>query len=44
MDSVNFNAKVTAHTIEDDGQGQSQTTVFLVKFSKEVMQRESRLG
>jgi trafficking protein particle complex subunit 5 len=41
MDSVNFDAKVTAHTIDE---GQTQTTVFLVKFSKEVMAREARMG
>jgi hypothetical protein len=41
MDSASFNAKVTAHTISEDGV--PDKTVFLVKFKKEIMEREARL-
>jgi hypothetical protein len=36
MDSASFNAKVTAHSLSED------RTVFLVKFSAEVMEREQQ--
>ena len=41
MDSASFNAKVTAHTVSEEGV--ADRTVFLVKFTREVMEREARL-
>ena len=40
LDSVRFNAKVTCCEAEHD----PDVTVFLIKFSQEVMNRERRLG
>ena len=40
LDSAKFYARVTAHSLGDG----TERTVFLVKFSKEVMERERRLG
>jgi hypothetical protein len=42
LDSARFNARVTAHLVQQPGSGAS--TVFLVKFSPEVMSREKKLG
>jgi len=42
MDSANFHAKVTAHTVSEDNK--PDTTVFLVKFRRDVMEREAKLG
>jgi hypothetical protein len=42
MDSANFNAKVTAHTVSEDNK--PDTTVFLVKFRRDIMEREASLG
>jgi hypothetical protein len=39
LDSAKFHARVTAHSLGDG----TERTVFLVKFSKEVMERERRL-
>mmetsp|Transcript_11736 Transcript_11736/g.17779 ORF Transcript_11736/g.17779 Transcript_11736/m.17779 type:complete len:194 (+) Transcript_11736:75-656(+) len=42
LDSAKFNAKVTAHLVhQPDG---PDRTVFLIKFSPEVMAREKRMG
>jgi trafficking protein particle complex subunit 5 len=42
LDSSKFNARVTAH-FQGTEEG-SERTVFLVKFSAEVMSRERKLG
>mmetsp|Transcript_20505 Transcript_20505/g.34511 ORF Transcript_20505/g.34511 Transcript_20505/m.34511 type:complete len:87 (-) Transcript_20505:270-530(-) len=42
LDSAKFDAKVTAHLVQTPGE--SDKTVFLIKFSEEVMAREKRLG
>mmetsp|Transcript_16265 Transcript_16265/g.15601 ORF Transcript_16265/g.15601 Transcript_16265/m.15601 type:complete len:210 (-) Transcript_16265:96-725(-) len=47
LDSARFHARVTAHTVTaSDPQGgpSYDKTVFLVKFSPEVMAREKRMG
>jgi trafficking protein particle complex subunit 5 len=41
LDSAKFNARVTAHLLDDDN---GIKTVFLIKFNKEVMERETKLG
>eukprot|EP01038_Epipyxis_sp_PR26KG_P010200 gene10200-13723_t len=43
LDSSRFNARVTAHLVSS-GDGSPDRTVFLVKFSSEVMSRERKLG
>lgn len=40
LDNAKFYARVTAHSLGDG----TERTVFLVKFSKEVIEREKRLG
>lgn len=48
LDSARFNARVTAHIVTQQGTGGADkvttSTVFLVKFSPEVMSREKKLG
>jgi hypothetical protein len=43
LDSAKFHARVTAHSVPA-GDGGLDKTVFLVKFSSEVMARERRMG
>ena len=43
LDSAKFHARVTAHSVPA-GDGGLDKTVFLVKFSAEVMARERRMG
>lgn len=42
LDSARFNAQVTAHLV--NGENGNDRTVFLVKFSPEVISRERKLG
>jgi len=50
LDSAKFNAKVTAHLVSNEGAPSTplslaaDRTIFLVKFSAEVMSRERKLG
>eukprot|EP01039_Chlorochromonas_danica_P007734 gene7734-8545_t len=41
LDSARFPAQVSAHSLEMEG---NERTVFLIKFSQEVMSREKKLG
>lgn len=43
LDGAKFNARVSAHNIVDDDNTNART-VYLIKFSAEVMAREKRLG
>eukprot|EP01032_Pedospumella_encystans_P023805 gene23805-26942_t len=43
LDSAKFNAKVSAHMVSN-GDGSVDRTVFLIKFSPEVMSRERKMG
>lgn len=43
LDSARFNAKVSAHLVSN-GDGTPDRTVFLIKFSSEIMSRERKLG
>ena len=49
LDSSRFPARVTAHHVnvnngDNDNNGPTSYTVFLIKFSSEVMSREKKLG
>ncbi|CAM9444230.1 unnamed protein product [Choristocarpus tenellus] len=43
LDGASFPARVSAHNVAME-QGQRDKTVFLIKFSREVLEREAQLG
>jgi trafficking protein particle complex subunit 5 len=45
LDSAKFTCRVTAHNVTDEERGGgADKTVFLIKFSEDVMTREARMG
>ena len=45
LDSTRFYCKVSAHQVADESDaGGADMTVFLIKFTREVMERETRMA
>eukprot|EP01031_Cornospumella_fuschlensis_P034937 gene34937-42312_t len=44
LDAARFPAQVTAHVLTEEGGAAGERTVYLIKFSPEVMSRERKLG